>query len=115
MLGSLDPLGRPLAKEVWSGERAEEGLSLPLMERLRSGWPKTGRRFVGDWKMRALDTRASLARHQDWYRSPWPLPGATAAAMDAWRTAGVRQSAAEAFTRLGRTDDRGHEVLAAEG
>ena len=65
--------------------------------------------------MSALDTRASLARHQDWYLSPLPLTGATAAAMDAWITAGVRKSAAEALTRIWRTDDRGHEVRAAEG
>ena len=39
--------------------------------------------------MSALDTRASLVRHQDGYVSPWPLTGATAEAMDAWSTAGV--------------------------
>src|SRR5215470_10797127 len=37
MMGSLDPLGMPLATEVLSGERADEGLSLALMERIRSG------------------------------------------------------------------------------
>jgi hypothetical protein len=55
---------------------------------------KTGLWFVGDGKMRALDTRASLARHQDWYVSPFPLTGATAEAMDAWITAGVTQGEA---------------------
>jgi hypothetical protein len=37
---------------------------------------------VGDGKMRAWDTRASLARHQDGYVSPFPVTGATAEAMD---------------------------------
>jgi hypothetical protein len=41
--------------------------------------------------MSALDTRAYLVRHQDWYLSPLPLTGATAEAMDAWITAGVTQ------------------------
>jgi hypothetical protein len=41
--------------------------------------------------MSALDTRASLARHQDFSLSPLPLTGATAEAMDAWSTAGVTQ------------------------
>ena len=115
MLGSLDPLGMPLATDVLSGERADDGLYLPIIERMRRGLNKTGLLFVGDCKMSALDTRASLARHQDWYLSPLPLTGATAEAMDAWITAGVTKSEAEALTRIWRTDDRGHEVLAAEG
>jgi transposase len=91
MMGSLDPLGRPLATDVLSGERADDGLYLPIMERLRTGLKTTGLLFVGDGKMSALDTRASLARHQDFSLSPLPLTGATAEAMDAWSTAGVTQ------------------------
>jgi hypothetical protein len=75
----------------------------------------TGLLFVGDCKMSALDTRAYLARHQDWYLSPLPLTGATAEAMDAWITAGVTKSEAGALVRIWRTNDRGHEVLTAEG
>src|SRR5216683_6756752 len=96
MMGSLDPLGMPLATDVWSGERADDGLYLPIIARMRSRLNKTGLLFVGDGQMSALDTRASLARHQDWYLSPLPLTGATAEAMDAWITAGVTQSQAEA-------------------
>src|SRR5881396_412644 len=115
MLGSLDPLGMPLATDVLSGERADDGLDIPLIERIRSGLNKTGLLFVGDCKMSALETRAYLARHQDWYLSPLPLTGATAAAMDAWITAGVTQGEAGALVRIVRTNDRGQEVLAAEG
>src|SRR6266542_1732268 len=63
MLGSLDPLGLPLATDVLSGERADDGLYIPLIERLRTGLPTTGLLFVGDCKMSALDTRASIAGH----------------------------------------------------
>jgi transposase len=115
MLGSLDPLGMPLSTDVLSGERADDGLYLPLIERIRSGLHKTGLLFVGDCKMSALDTRASLARHQDWYLSPLPLTGATAEAMDAWITVGVTKGEAGELTQIWRTNDRGHEVLAAEG
>jgi transposase len=94
MMGALDPLGMPLSTDVLSGERAEDGLDIPLIERIRSGWNKTGLLFVGDCTMSALDTRAYLARHQDWYLSPLPLTGATAEAMDAWVTAGVTQGEA---------------------
>src|SRR6266478_728395 len=115
MMGSLDPLGMPLATDVLSGERADDGLYIPLMERLRTGVKTTGLLFVGDCKMSALETRAYLARHHDFYLSPLPLTGTTAEAMDAWITAGVTQGEAGELERIVRTNDRGHEVLAAEG
>jgi transposase len=96
MIGSLDPLGMPLATDVVSGARADAGLYLPIIERIRTGLPTTGLLFVGDCKRSALDTRASLARHHDCYLSPWPLTGATAAAMEAWSTTGVRKGEAGA-------------------
>ena len=65
--------------------------------------------------MSALETRAYLVRHQDWYWSPLPLTGATAAAMDAWISEGVTQGEAGSLELVVRTNDRGHEVLVAEG
>src|SRR5215468_7003986 len=115
MMGSLDPLGMPLATDVVSGERADDGLYLPIIERIRTGLQTPGLLFVGDCKMSALDTRAYLAGHQDWYLSPLPLTGATAGAMDAWSTVGVTKGKAGELTQIWRTNDRGHEVLAAEG
>src|SRR6266446_737548 len=115
MMGSLDPLGMPLATDVLSGERADDGLYLPIIERIRHGFQRPGLLFVGDCKMSAFDTRAYLAKHQDWYLSPLPLTGTTAEAMDAWITTGVKKSEAGELERIWRTNDRGHEVLAAEG
>jgi transposase len=115
MMGSLDPLGMPLATEVLSGERADDGLYIPIMERLQTGLQTPGLLFVGDCKMSAVDTRAYLARHQDYYLSPWPLTGAPAEAMDAWSTTGVRQGERGELARITRTNDRGHKVLVAEG
>jgi transposase len=115
MMGSLDPLGMPLSTDVLSGERADDGLYIPIMERIRAGVKTPGLLFVGDCKMSAVETRAYLARHQDWYLSPLPLTGATAEAMDTWITAGVRQGEAGQLDRIVRTNDRGQEVLAAEG
>ena len=62
MIGSLDPLGMPLATDVVSGARACKRLN-------HRAYPhriavSTGLLFVGDCKMSALDTRAYLARHQ---------------------------------------------------
>ena len=115
MMGSLDPLGMPLATDVLSGERADDGLYLPIIKRIRTGLKTPGLLFVGDCKMSALDTRAYLARHQDWYLSPLPLTGATAEAMDAWITVGVTKREMGELAQIWRTNDQGHEVLAAEG
>src|SRR5438128_8427481 len=115
MMGSLDPLGMPLATDVLSGERADDGLSLPIIERIRIGLRTPGLLFVGDCKMSALDTRAYLAKHQDWYLSPLPLTGATAEAMDAWITTGVTKGETGELVRIERTNTRDHKVIAAEG
>ncbi len=72
MMGSLDPLGMPLATDVLSGERADDGLYLALMERIRPSLQTTGLLFVGDCTMSALETRASIAGHHDVYLSPLP-------------------------------------------
>jgi transposase len=72
MMGSLDPLGMPPATDVLSGERADDGLDLALMERLRIGVPTTGLLFGGAWKRSALATRASMVGHHDVYWSPLP-------------------------------------------
>ena len=58
MMGSLDPLGMPLATDVLSGERADDCLYIPLIKRLEAGMSQPGLLFVGDCKMSALDTRA---------------------------------------------------------
>jgi transposase len=85
----LDPLGMPLATDVLSGEGADEGVSLTLMERIRPGVKPPGRLCVGDGKMRAVATRASMVGQPDGYGSPLPCTGATAEAMNAWISAGV--------------------------
>src|SRR5262249_52590245 len=61
MIGSLDPLGMPLATDVVSGERADDGLYLPIIERIRTGLQTTWLLCVGDCKMSALDTPPYLA------------------------------------------------------
>jgi transposase len=115
MMGSLDPLGMPLSTDVLSGERADDGLYIPSIERIRNGLKTTGLLFVGDGKMSALETRAYLAKHQDLYLSPLPLTGATAEAMEAWITEGATKDKTGELERIVRINDRGHEVLAAEG
>jgi len=72
MMGSLDPLGMPWATDVLSGERADDGLYIPLIKRLAAGMSQTGLLFVGDCKMSALGTRAYVGGRQHMYLSPRP-------------------------------------------
>ena len=115
MTGSLDPLGMPLATDVLSGERADDGLYIPLIERIASGLNTTGLLVVGDCKMSALSTRAYVAERQHFYLSPLPLTGTTAEAMVDWISAGLGQDRAGKLERIFRSNDRGDAVLAAEG
>ena len=72
MLGALAPLGMPLATDVLAGERADDGLYLARIERLRRSVQTTGLLCVGDGKMSALETRAAIVEHHDLYVSPLP-------------------------------------------
>src|SRR5882724_8644982 len=97
----------PLATDVLSGERADDGLYIPLIKRIEVAIRQTGLLFVGDCKMSALATRAYVAGHQHVYLSPLPLTGATAEAMEAWITEGVRRVRDGELEQLFRTNHRG--------
>lgn len=114
MIGSLDPLGMPLATAVLSGERADDGLYLPIIDRIRSGLDKSGLLFVGDCKMSALETRWHLASHQQLYLSPLPLIGSTAEAMAGWMAQGMAKAKDGELEAIWRRNDRGEVALAAE-
>ncbi len=70
MLATLDPLGLPLATEVLSGQRADDPLYLPAIARVRMSLKKSGLLYVGDCKMGALETRASIQAQGDFYLCP---------------------------------------------
>ena len=54
MVGTLDPLGLPLVMDVVSGERADDPLYIPAVQRIVELLAVTGLLFVGDCKMSAL-------------------------------------------------------------
>jgi transposase len=70
MLASLDPMGLPLAVDVVSGERADDPLYLPCYRRVKQVLSESGVLVVGDSKMSALHTRASIAAGGDFYLTP---------------------------------------------
>src|SRR2546430_2111204 len=70
MLATLDPLGLPLVTEALSGQRADDPLYLPAIARVRACLNTPGLLYVGDCKMAALETRAGIQAHDDYYLCP---------------------------------------------
>lgn len=69
-LATLDPLGLPLATEVVPGDRADDPLYVPLVLRVGATVLQRGLLYVGDCKMGALLTRATIAERGDRYLCP---------------------------------------------
>jgi transposase len=72
MQAVLDPLGMPLATDVVSGERADDPLYIPCIERVQHSLGRCGLLFVGDCKMASHATRAFIAVAGDYYLCPLP-------------------------------------------
>jgi transposase len=84
MLGTLDPLGLPMATDVLSGEQADDGLYIPLIDRMVAILAKAGLLFVGDCKMSARATRNHIHALGQHYLVPLAMVGETAQAMQSW-------------------------------
>jgi len=66
-LVTLDPLGLPLASAVAPGGRADDPFYVPLIRQARSVVGRRGVLYVGDCKMGALTTRATVHDGYDHY------------------------------------------------
>jgi len=69
MMAGLDPLGMPLATEVVSGEKADDGLYIPIIKLVDENLDKKGLMYVGDCKMSAFETRAYIVDQENHYLS----------------------------------------------
>ena len=90
-LATLDPLGLPLATAVVPGDRADDPLYVPLVLRVGSVALQRGLLFVGDCKMGALRTRATIVERHDRYLCPL---AATQVPPDPWRRTWPRRGPA---------------------
>lgn len=70
--GSVDigTNGHLVALDVVSGQKADDPLYRPLLERLRQTLQEPGLLYLGDSKMSALATRADIVAHEDFYLVP---------------------------------------------
>lgn len=112
-LASLDPLGMPLATEVLSGEQADDPLYLPLITRVRSGLQQKGLLYVGDCKMAALHTRASIVAAGDFYLCP--LSALQAPAEQIRQSVEAERLAAAPLLEVMREDAQGEQTCIARG
>lgn len=69
-LATLDPLGMPLATQVAAGNSADDPLYLPAIAQVQVCIGVGGKTYIGDAKMGALKTRATLAQSRDYYLCP---------------------------------------------
>ena len=91
MMATLDPLGLPIATDVVSGQRADDPLYVPIIERVLKCLGRKGLLFVGDCKMSALSTRAYLQTQEQYYLSPLSQVGETAKLLPDWIKEGLAQ------------------------
>ena len=77
MLGSLDPMGMPVATLAVEGNAADDGLYIPTIQQARPILGTGGQLYVGDSKMSALGTRAFIQAGQDSYLTSLPHTGKT--------------------------------------
>ncbi|NEP61014.1 MAG: IS1634 family transposase [Symploca sp. SIO2G7] len=70
MLSTLEPIGMPVATEIVAGNKADDPLYIPAVNRVRKTLNKSGLLYVGDCKMAALSTRAEINRGGDYYLCP---------------------------------------------
>lgn len=75
MLGTLDPLGMPLATLVVAGNQDDDRLYVPTVTRARQIVGKGDRLYIGDVKMGALATRGFVQAGGDFYLMPLARTG----------------------------------------
>ena len=113
VLASLDPLGMPLATEVLSGEHADDPVYLPIIARVRDGLQQKGLLYVGDCKMAALQTRASIQAQGDFYLCPLSAlqapPEQVSQEVETQRTQGAR------LIEVCRLDEQAMRTCIAQG
>jgi transposase len=82
MLGTLDPLGMPLASDVTAGNVADDPLYVPIYRRIRETLGQAGLLYIGDYKMGALEPRAVIVGGDDFYLMPLAMVGDLPALLD---------------------------------
>ncbi len=82
MMGTLDPLGMPMAADVVAGSAADDPLYVPIYLRIRKTLSQSGLLYIGDCKMGAFETRAVIVEKGDHYLMPLAMVGGVPGLLD---------------------------------
>jgi transposase len=116
MTGCLDPLGMPLATDVVSGERADDGLYAPIISRISDMLQKKGVLYVGDCKLSSFDNRLHIkGKVKGHYLCPLPNTGRTSEEMEAWIAQGNLKDEKDELIKYVVETDQGEQELKAKG
>lgn len=89
MLAALDPLGVLVGAEVVPGNRADDGLYIPMMQRLQASLAEEGLLYITDCKGGALGTRAYAQATRNGYLTPLAQVGHLPEELAAWVAAAL--------------------------
>ena len=95
MAALAEPAGQWVASEVYPGQRADDGLYVPLYQRVHKILEQAGLLYIGDCKMAALGTRAQIAAGGDYYLTRLPRNLFSGTQWEAWE---ARRATAEQLT-----------------
>ena len=84
VLGTLDPVGMPLATAPVSGEQADDPQYVPAWKRLVAVIGHANFLTVGDCKLASLANRAQIQAGDGFYLAPLPSTGNTPTELEAW-------------------------------
>ena len=84
MAAAAEPAGHLVACDVHPGQKGDDPLYVPLIQRVRLLVGQTGLLYLGDAKMSALATRADIVAHGDYYLVPLAACGGTVEQQAAW-------------------------------
>jgi len=117
MMGSLDPLGMPLATDVVSGNRSDDGLYAPIISRMSNILNKAEILYVGDCKLGSFGNRLHIKSPeiQGHYLCPLPQAGEVAKNMAQWIEKGILLDADDKLIKFTVVDDKGIEETKAKG
>ena len=89
MAGCCQPGGHLIGVDIHPGNRADDPLYVPLIQRIRNVLKKAGMLYSGDCKMSSIETRAEVVSHGDYYLTPLGLTGKTGKEYEEWVNAVV--------------------------
>lgn len=89
MAAAAEPSGQLIACDVQPGQAADDPLYVPLLRRVWQVLGQVGLLYVGDTKMSALGTRATIADHQDYYLTVLSAQSEARHAIDGWIEAAI--------------------------